>query len=409
MDTRNEQSTQNVTVTSGRIIIENLELLDEDLATYLGEFPQQIRADIIKRAVKIGLLALKSSATVEKVDYVEKEFFKLGKKLSDDLDKFGRELKEALNNVFDEDGGIMKNALEKYLGTGGKLEDLFDPQRKDSAISKISCILDDHFKGPDSEVFKLLNHDNPESPIASLKRHLIENYLQGIRDKIVGEEAAEAERRKGTAKGRSYEVNVLSKINEICAPFQDIPEYTADISGNIAKNKVGDIVVKINPLYTVGASLKIVIEAKDRGDYNAQKIQKELETAKENRDACVGLAVFTSDTCPLECYPLQQYGDDKLVCIYDPDDADCLALNLAYRVSRIAALGKLRGAPQQIDGEKMKMLLRRCSEKLGMISSIKRKVTQLSTDVNSDLDKLKADLESLFDKLDASVQQPVIQ
>jgi len=395
---------QSVTVCDDRIIIGNLELRDEDLAAFLGEFSESMRIDMVRRALKIGLLTLKGAPAIEKVDYIEKEFGELGRKLTDALDEFRQKVEIDLNRVFSEDGGIMKVTLERYLGTGGKLEDLFDPERKDSAVSKISSIFDEHFRGRDSVLYKLLDHTHPESPIASLKKDLIENYLKDMRERIVGAELAEAEREKGTAKGRDYQVDVFLKVNEICSPFQDTPEPVWDTVGNLA-GKAGDIVVTINPSYTGGAALRFVIEAKDRHGYSVNKILAELEEAKENRDACVALAVFTSDTCPRECYPLRQYGDDKLICCYDPEDENGLALNLAYRVCRIEALTKLRGISPRMDIIKMRVLVNQCLEKLRTIATIKGKVTKLSREINGDLDTFGQELESLLRQLDEGIKQ----
>lgn len=124
-----------------------------------------------------------------------------------------------------------------------------------------------------------------------------------------------------------------------------------------------------------------------------------------NRDASIALAVFTSDTCPTECYLLQQYGDDKLICCYDPEDSDCLAINVAYRLCRIEALRKLRGVSPQLDTMKMRELVQQCFGKLKTIADIKRKVTRLSNEVNSDLDALRTDLELVLEKLDEGIQQ----
>jgi hypothetical protein len=394
---------QNIKIEDGHIIIQSLDVMDDELAIYLHDFREEELAEVIRRAIKIGLIALKGSVTTEKVDYIEKEFNKLAVKLSVDLDKFKKNFSDAFEKVFNEDGGIMKTTLERYLGEGGKLEDLFDPQHKGSAISKISTILDEHFKGKDSVIFKLLDHTAPESPISSLKKELIENYLQVMRDKLIGKEAAEEERAKGTAKGRTYQENLFLKINEICKPFQDVPQYTADIIGKIAKSKVGDVVVTINPSSTGDIPLRIVFEAKDRGDYNIQKIQKELDEAKENRDAYVGIAVFSEDTCPLECNPFQQYGDDEIVCTYNQDDPECLGLNLAYRVSRIVALKKLGGTKPLIDKAQMQTLINQCKDKLKAITSIKSKITKLANDVTGDLDDLSTDLAILFNKLDETI------
>jgi hypothetical protein len=268
----------------------------------------------------------------------------------------------------------------------------------------MSVIFDEHFKGKDSVIFKLLDHTAPESPVALLKKDLIDNYLQAMRDKLLGKQAAEEERAKGTAKGRTYQENLLIQINEICKPFQDTPVYTADIAGKIARSKVGDIVVTINPGSTGDLPVRIVFEAKDSGSYNARDTLKELDIAKENRDASIGIAVFTDDTCPRECTPFQQYGDDKLVCTYNQDDQVCLGLNLAYRVSRMAALGKLSGGKPQIDTTQMQTLVIQCKDKLKAITSIKSKITKWANDVNKDLDDLNAELANLFSKLDEIIQ-----
>lgn len=372
------------------------------MADYVKGYPELEWPDIIRRGTKIGLIALKDSHATEKMDYVEKEFNKLIKKLTDNLDDFAR---QKLEKIFDADNGVLKQTMDTYLGTGGKLEDLFDPEQKGSAISKFSSILDTHFKGSDSEFAKLLDHDNPDSPIASLKNDLIDHYLKDMRDKLIGEEAAEEEREKGTAKGRKYQENVFERINNICGPFQDTPDYTADVNGKLPKSKVGDVVVTINPNSTGGAVVKMVFEAKDSGSYNIAKTQKELDEAKENRDACVGVAVFTSNTCPDECYPLYQYGNDKVICTYDTDDSNALSLNLAYRIARIEALRRLNiNDCQQIDSIKIHSLITNGFDKLKSISNIKRKVTELSNSVYKDLDDLQNELHDLFTELDSASQ-----
>jgi hypothetical protein len=375
------------------IVIQYLEIQDEELVTYLSEFPAEKRADIVRRAVKIGLLSLKGNTAIERVDYIEKEFDKLSQRLLVNLDDFSKKSKESLDRVFSEDGGILKTALEKYLGEGGKLEDLFDPQRKDSAISRISSIFEEHFRGRDSVLYKLLDHSNVESPIASLKKELVEGYLKDMRERLIAKEAIKEEREKGTAKGREYQKEVFDKLNELCKPYLDIPEYTADTIGRVAKSKVGDVVVTVDPSSTSGVSLRMVIEAKDSGSYSVQKIRDELEEAKKNRDASVAIAVFTSTTCPSGCEPFQQYGDDKIICTFDPEGSDCLALCLAYRLSRILALSKVRVTAPQINKEQVKILISQCFEKVKAVSSIKSKVTSLSTALNNDLDTLKREIE----------------
>jgi len=387
------------------LIIEKLEILDEELVSYLAGFPEEARGDVVRRAVKIGLLSLKGSTTIERIDYIEKEFNNLRKKLGDDLADFADRSRKALDEIFKGDGSILKTTLDRYLGEGGRLEDLFDPERKDSAISKMSSIFDEHFKGRDSVLYRLLDHNSPESPIGSLKKELVEEYLKRMLERIIGKEAAQEEREKGTAKGREYQKEVFDKLNELCKPFLDTPEYTAEIIGKLPRNKVGDAVVIVAPSSTCGISLRIVIEAKDSTGYSLQKTLDELDEAKKNRDACVGIAVFKNGTCPVGCEPLQQYGDDKIICIYDPEDSQCLALSVAYRLSRVMALNTVREEVPKIDASQMRSLVTQCDERLKSIYGIKGKITKLANDINNDLDALKTALEEPLRELEKLVTQ----
>jgi len=87
--------------------------------------------------------------------------------------------------------------------------------------------------------------------------------------------------------------------------------------------------VKFNSAFTRGASVSMVIEAKDAGDYSPQKAVKELQEAQDNREAAVGIMVFEPGQYPGVCYPLEQYGDDKIICGYDPSDEYDICLQLA--------------------------------------------------------------------------------
>lgn len=399
-------SQQAVTISGARIIVSNMELIDDDLALYLTEFSEESRIDLTRRALKIGLLALRGSTAIDKADYVEKEFGKLSQRLDQRVDTFVKLVVDNLDRVFGEDRGVMRSVLDRYLGTGGKLDDLFDPERKDSAIARISAILDQHFRGRDSVLYTLLDHSNPESPLFHLKKDLVENYLQDIRDRLIGEQVAAEEYERGTAKGIDYQESVFEMVSQICRPFGDIPSYVADSTGKVPKSKVGDIVVDVNPGYTGGVALRMVIEAKDQHGYNAGRIVRELEEAKENRDACVALMTFTAGTCPDTCYPLEQYGDDKLVCVYDQNERSDPSLQLAYRICRIEALRRLSGPGLQIDMPRLRALVTQCSDRLRSIAPIKAKVTRWANDVNADLDSLYEELSALLREVDSATMGP---
>lgn len=69
-------STQ-VTVTADRIVVEHLELVDAELARMVEEREEADRPDLVERALKIGLLALRDAGVTVNVDFVQKEIERL--------------------------------------------------------------------------------------------------------------------------------------------------------------------------------------------------------------------------------------------------------------------------------------------------------------------------------------------
>jgi hypothetical protein len=193
---------------------------------------------------------------------------------------------------------------------------------------------------------------------------------------------------------------VFEKLNEVCAPFGNVPASLANQVGKVPKSKVGDIVVRLNHEFTRGVLVNIVIEAKDAGSYTPQKVVTELREAQQNRDATIAIMVFHPVQCPAACQPLHQYDNDKIVCSYDPDNDSDKCLQLAYRLARIEALRRLRDVGPEIDTEKLQSLVSQCRLKLTTITAIKAKVTRYANEINRDMDSLNDDLANLFLELD---------
>jgi hypothetical protein len=161
-----------IRLTENKIVIEALTIEDPDIvsmvSTTQGDDERTLaeaRKDLIIRAMKIGALALQRAQTRVDVEVVRTEFVTLQQQVT-----------QALDEVFREDNGRMALALQKYLGEGGKLEDLFDPQRKESAISRIQAIFDDHFAGDGARFVKLLDYTEDVSPLRKLQKAFEEQF-----------------------------------------------------------------------------------------------------------------------------------------------------------------------------------------------------------------------------------------
>ena len=89
----------------------------------------------------------------------------------------------------------------------------------------------------------------------------LEKQLQALRLEKEKLEEVEAERERGTAKGRSFEEAVADAVDEIALAQGDVAEAVGDLKE--ATGKVGDVVVAIDAC-NGPARGRIVIEAKDR-------------------------------------------------------------------------------------------------------------------------------------------------
>src|SRR5207302_8404176 len=102
--------------------------------------------------------------------------------------------------------------------------------------------------------------------------------------------------------------------------------------GFIKNCKVGDTVIEMAPDHAA-AGARIVIESKDKERYTLQKAREEIEQARKNRDARIGLFIFSKPKAPDGLEPLQRLGDDPFL-VWDADDT---ASDIFLRAGLMAA------------------------------------------------------------------------
>ena len=99
----------------------------------------------------------------------------------------------------------------------------------------------------------------------------------------------------------------------------DIPERTGARPGRIHNCKKGDCVVTLGP-DSDAAGARIVCEMKEHASYDLAKSLREIQEARENREAAVGLFVHSTRTAPDGLRPLTRYGNDVVVA-WDAEDS----------------------------------------------------------------------------------------
>ena len=290
--------------------------------------------------------------------------------------------------------------MKEYLGEGGKLQDLFDENKKNSALSKLSEIFKQHFEGEGSVIYKLLDSDNSNSPLFRLRRELLER-LGTIEKSLKIKEAVLEEQEKGTAKGVVFEDLVAEKLNDIAKILDDNVISVGNMKGKLLNSKAGDIVSKLNEQFTNGNSLGVVVEVKDQ-QKALPAILKELDEAKENRNTNVGIAVFSRlQNSPRECGNFRIYPEGRIICVLDKESLDTTALEVAYKIARIEALNQIKGDEKKLDLGTFEILLDQIRVKLNNITNIKTSLTS----VNSGIEKAKGDLDELRKEIFAVLEE----
>ena len=387
-----------VTVSADRIVVEHLELVDQQLAAFVGEREPEEQAELVERATRIGLQTICSAGVSLTTDVVRAEFARLSERLEQTNARAAEVVEQQLRANFGDGDGRLPRTLEQFLGEDGKLRrlvgELFDPSRREGALGQLTAQLEKYFDGDASQLARLLDPTREGSPLHQF-RNEVSGEFRSLQERLValeaGEKARAEERAKGTAKGGDFEDALETRLAEMARHQGDLLERTGTDAGDALRSKKGDFVLGIDPSRTRGVDLRVVIEAKDRS-VSLRRFSAELAEARENRRAAVALAVFTPQSAPTGVAPLALIGSD-VFCVYDQEADDAVALEAALRLSRILALASLRESSVQLDVPAVQDALAEIVRQVGEVQGMKSRLTSISNaanDVAGTLDRMRA-------------------
>jgi hypothetical protein len=133
--------------------------------------------------------------------------------------------------------------------------------------------------------------------------------------------------------------------------MEDEPSLVARTPGAIEGNKTGDLQSTLGES-TGAPGVNIIVEAKDR-EVKLKDARAELQEAKTNRKAAIGIYVWSRGTEPTEVGHFRRIGDDFYVSV-DRDDLRAgrplLYFDAAYRIARAMAVAAVRKeAAEEVD------------------------------------------------------------
>lgn len=386
-----------VAVVGEHITIDSLTLTDATLATFVADRPADDRAELISRALRIGLLALQDAGASLDVDVVRREFESMVRQTETLNERVAAQVDEVLRQNFADGDGRLPRTLESFLGDRGQLRsftrELFDEDRRDSAIGRMRVLLGNYFDGDASRLAQLLDPTRMGSPLFQFRDEVAKGF-EALNERLTAIEAAAAaragERARSAAKGADFEDLLEGMLADAVRGTDNLVERTSDEAGNVIRSKKGDFVLTLDPATTRGAAVRIVVEAKDRA-ISGRAMRDEIGEAKRNRDAAVGLVVFSTAHAPAGIAPFDvRMGD--VYCAIDPDDPEVATLDAGLRLARLLALAATRELDVDVDAAAVHEALERVRAELDAVRGLKTKLTTIGTAakaVNSGLDQLR--------------------
>ena len=401
-----------VRVAGDRIVVERLVLHDPALAAFLAEHPGDDRAELVERALRIGLLALQNAGVTVNVDVVKAEFEKLVRQTESVNEKAAQTLEQTLRTNFADGDGRLPRTLEKFLGDRGALramvDELFDETKRDSAIGRIGRMLERYFDGDASKLAVLLDPTRLNSPMHQFRLEMTAGF-KSLEERLVAIEAAAAargaERARSAAKGGDFEDLLEAMLGDLARGAGDLLDRTGTEVGDVIKSKKGDFVLTVDGHVARGCDLKVVIEAKDR-PMSMRAIREELREARENRGAAVALVVFTPDHAPQGIAPFALVGDD-VYCVIDPGAPEPANLEAAVRLARLLALASLVEHEVEVDAAAIGSALTAIREQLDVVRQLKVQLTSISTATKavwSGLDTMRSNILTRVAEAEAEIR-----
>ena len=399
------------------VFVDRLRVTDRSLAAFVEQRTEDERGELAERALRIGLLAIQDAGTSLDVEFVRREFDGLLARNETANQRAADALDQMLRQNFGDTDGRLPRTLEKFLGDRGQLNrfvnELFDENKRDSAIGRMRALLGSYFDGDASRLAQLLDPTRLGSPLHQFRSEMTQGF-EKLNERLSAMEAAfatrGAERARSAAKGTDFENLLEGLLNAAVHGTGDAVERTGVIAGDVMRSKKGDFLLTIDPQTCGGADLRVVVEAKDRG-LSWRQIREELEAAKQNRTAAVAVAVFTPAHAPSGVAPFDvRFG--HVLCVVDPDAPDEVTLCAAIRLARLYALATLAERETNVDSARVMAAIVAVKSELDAIKAMKTQLTsvgRVAAEVSASLDRMREQVLARVAEAETELRAGLVQ
>jgi hypothetical protein len=199
----------------------------------------------------------------------------------------------------------------------------FSLDEQDSALSRLSTVIN----GAKEAIDANLTLDSEGSALSRLKRELVtilnaheqkvQEFQTSVQTALEGMKAQRKECARSTQHGNDFEATASEFVEKEVQKSGDIASRAGATTGLIKHCKVGDMVVELGA-DCAAAGEKFVVEIKEDASYKLADARAEIETARKNRGASIGLFLFSAKTAPEGMDNLVRHGKDIFI-VWDAD------------------------------------------------------------------------------------------
>ena len=243
----------------------------------------------------------------------------------------------------DNDEGALSRLVNRVERANRMILDEFSADNELSALNKLAKLLESTNKNIDSS----LSLDQEKSPLSRLRREILTviegmskanmEFQEQVRVSLESLKVRRAEAARSTIHGLDFQQIVGAYVQQQAQRLGDLFEATEDTTGIIGRCKVGDFVVTMGQ-ESAAPDSRIVFEAKEDRSYNLNDAWAELQKARENRQAQVGVFVFSREAAPEGIEPLSRW-DKDVVVVWDAEDPQTdILIKAAISVARMIAV-----------------------------------------------------------------------
>lgn len=196
------------------------------------------------------------------------------------------------------------------------------------------------------------------------------NSLSDIKTAI----GVKSESAKGTSQGRDFEDVISDYLMKVSENSNFSVEYVGNKNGK--SGRVGDFLLTFDESSAI-PDYKIVVEAKNSDSYNLDKAKKELEQAKENRDADIGIFIFKKGKEPSVINDFYRVGSDFFITLDDEAVVlgnKALFLDASIKIAILSAIAlRQENTNSDIDIRSLENSITEISDQIKLLSQIKSK------------------------------------